>query len=168
MNDFSPLKKPRRRSVVAVSAAVVVTAGLIFGATAAANASTVVGTTPSTTATPSPTHSAGAHARAGELRKELRVILHNGKNLGDEAQAVAVVIVDNHPKLYAKLPSSLKTDLTSLKNAAEPDRTSKATSIEKAALSGGYGPKIEALAKRVQSHLSGSKSTSAPNHTSGS
>jgi hypothetical protein len=113
-----------------------------------------------TTPTPTPSshaaHAAHPHHR-GTLRGELRTLVKGGANLGDEGQLIATQIVDNHPKLFAKLPSALKTDLTTLKNDAESQRTADATKIEKTALSGGYGSRIKTLAQKIQTHLAAKK-----------
>jgi hypothetical protein len=138
-----------RRRVLLLASSGVVSIAMVGLGVGVANA-----TTP--TPTPNSSHAAHLHHR-GALRGELRALVKGGANVGDEGQLIATQIVDNHPKLFAKLPSALKTDLTTLKNDAESQRTADATKIEKTALSGGYGSRIKALAQKIETHLAAKK-----------
>jgi hypothetical protein len=89
-----------------------------------------------------------AHPLASGLREELRAVLQS-TNPGSAAQKVAATL-SNKPKLFAKLPGNLQTDLTALKNAAPADTDAQAAKIKSTALSGGYGAKIQKLVEGIQ------------------
>lgn len=146
-----------RRRVVLLASSGLLSVATVSVAVVGIGAGAANATTPPT---PAPKSSQAAHSTAhhhGTLRGELRALVKGGANLGDEGQLVATEIVDNHPKLFARLPSALKTDLTTLKNDSESQRTADATKIEKTALSGGYGTRIKALAQKIQTHLAAKK-----------
>ena len=81
-----------------------------------------------------------ATATAG-LRQELRTALTSA-NPGAALQKVADQLI-SRPKLFAKLPANLQTDLKTLKDAAPADLDSQANKIKDTALNGGYGAKIQ-------------------------
>ncbi|MBT2567137.1 hypothetical protein J7I84_11650 [Arthrobacter sp. ISL-85] len=85
------------------------------------------------------------------MRQELRTAFSSG-NPGAGLQKVAGQLI-GHPKLFAKLPANLQTDLTALKNAAPADLDAQANKIKDTAVNGGYGAKVqkmaEALAKKA-------------------
>ncbi|MDQ0118057.1 hypothetical protein J2T22_001234 [Pseudarthrobacter defluvii] len=82
------------------------------------------------------------------LRQELRTAFSSG-NPGARLQKVAVQII-SHPKLFAKLPANLQSDLTTLKNAAPADLDAQANKIKDTALNGGYGAKVQKMAEALQ------------------
>lgn len=93
---------------------------------------------------------------AGGLRQELRTALTSA-NPGASMQKIADQLI-SHPKLFAKLPANLQSDLKTLKDAAPADLDSQANKIKDTALNGGYGAKIQ---KAVQS-LGKKASAAAP------
>ncbi|UKA58980.1 hypothetical protein [Arthrobacter sp. FW306-2-2C-D06B] len=150
---------PGRKHTKARTAVVgVLAAGLLLGGgVIAANAATPSGTSPTAAATSQPTATAAAAAKTALTRHPLAVGLRffvNGDsskpNYGQRAAKIATFILDKRPKLAAKLPAALQADLKALKEAADGDRVAKATHIRDTALNGGYGPKIQAQAKRMQ------------------
>ncbi|RKR29847.1 hypothetical protein C8D78_0163 [Arthrobacter oryzae] len=88
-----------------------------------------------------------ATAGAG-LRQELRNALTSA-NPGAGMQKVADQLV-SHPKLFAKLPANLQTDLKTLKAAAPADLDTQANKIKDTALNGGYGAKIQNAAQALE------------------
>jgi hypothetical protein len=142
-----------RRRVLLLASSGVLSVAMVGLGVGVANATTTPTPTPKSSQT---AHSSDLHHRHA-LRSELRALAKGGANLGDEGQLIATQIVDNHPKLFAKLPSALKTDLTTLKNDAESQRAADATKIEKTALSGGYGSRIKTLAQKIEAHLTAKK-----------
>lgn len=150
-------KRPKARTAVVG----VLAAGLLLGGgVIAANAAT--SSSPSTTAAASSQSdataaTATAAAKTALARHPLAAGLRffvNGDsskpNYGQRAAKIATFILDKRPKLAAKLPAALQADLKALKDAADGDRVAKATHIRDTALNGGYGPKIQAQAKRMQ------------------
>ena len=82
------------------------------------------------------------------LRQELRTAF-SSDNPGAGLQKVADQLI-SHPKLFAKLPANLQSDLTALKNAAPADLDAQANKIKDTALNGGYGPKVQKMAEALQ------------------
>ncbi|WP_028265584.1 hypothetical protein [Arthrobacter sp. MA-N2] len=148
----------RKGSKARVAVVGVLAAGLLLGGgVIAANAATS-SNAPSTTAAVAtqPTATAAA-AKTALARHPLATALRffvNGDsskpNYGQRAAKIATFILDKRPKLAAKLPAALQADLKALKDAADGDRLAKASHIKDTALNGGYGPKIQAQAKRMQ------------------
>jgi len=89
------------------------------------------------------------------LRQELRTAFSSG-NPGAGLQRVADQLI-GHPKLFAKLPANLQTDLTALKNAAPADLDAQANKIKDTAVNGGYGTKVQKMAEAL------AKKAAAPN-----
>lgn len=82
------------------------------------------------------------------LRQELRTAFSSG-NPGAGLQQVADQLI-SHPKLFAKLPVGLQTDLTGLKNAAPADLDAQANKIKETALNGGYGDRVQKMARHLE------------------
>jgi hypothetical protein len=142
-------KRTKARTVVVG----VLAAGLLLGGGAiAANAATSNST--GTTAAATSQRDAARTARARHpLAAAMRFFVNGDSskpNYGQHAAKIATVILDKHPELAEKLPAALKADLKALKDAADGDRVAKATHIRDTALDGGYGPRIQAQAKRMQ------------------
>ncbi|GAB2738243.1 hypothetical protein ACX801_04785 [Arthrobacter bambusae] len=152
----------RKRTKARTAVVGVLAAGLLLGGgMLAANAATSANA-PSTTAAASSqpealaaTASVAANTALGRhpLAAGLRFFVNGDSskpNYGQRAAKIATFILDKRPKLAAKLPAALQADLKALKDAADGDRVAKATHIRDTALNGGYGPKIQAEAKRMQ------------------
>jgi len=92
---------------------------------------------------------------AAGLRQELRTVFTSA-NPGAGLQKIAEQVI-SHPKLLAKLPTNLQTDLETLKEAAPADLDTQANKIKDTAMSGGYGAQIQ---KAVQAL--GKKAAAAP------
>lgn len=165
MNNTTPSSStpaPGRKRTKARTAVVgVLAAGLLLGGgVIAANAATPSGTSATAAATSqseATAATAAAAAKTALARHPLAVGLRffvNGDsskpNYGQRAAKIATFILDKRPKLAAKLPAALQADLKALKDAPDGDRVAKATHIRDTALNGGYGPKIQAQAKRMQ------------------
>ncbi|GAC1501774.1 MAG: hypothetical protein NVS2B15_24310 [Pseudarthrobacter sp.] len=82
------------------------------------------------------------------LRQELRTAFSSG-NPGAGLQQVADQLI-SHPKLFAKLPVGLQTDLTGLKNAAPADLDAQANKIKETAVNGGYGDRVQKMARHLE------------------
>lgn len=159
MNNSTPNSSTpaegRKRTRARTAVVGVLAAGLLLsGGVIAANAATSNSTSATAAATSQPAATAaktalGRHPLAAGLR-----FFVNGDSskpgYGQRAAKIATFILDKRPKLAAKLPAALQTDLKALKDAADGDRVAKATHIRDTALNGGYGPKIQAQAKRMQ------------------
>ena len=91
------------------------------------------------------------------LRQELRTAFSSG-NPGAGLQKVADQLI-SHPKLFAKLPANLQTDLTALKNAAPADLDTQANKIKDSALNGGYGDRIQKLAQALEKKAAAAPAT---------
>ncbi|MCZ9882140.1 hypothetical protein [Arthrobacter sp. B2a2-09] len=175
MNSSTPISSTpapgRKRSKARTAVVGVLAAGLLLGGgVIAANAATSSSTSTTAAATSQPTATAAATsqseataataavaAKTALVRHPLAAGLRffvNGDsskpNYGQRAARIATFILDKRPKLAAKLPAALQADLKALKDAADSDRVAKATHIRDTALNGGYGPKIQAQAKRMQ------------------
>lgn len=152
----------RKRTKARTAVVSVLAAGLLLGGgVIAANAATASSPSATAAATSQSTATAGtataAAAKTALARHPLAAALRffvNGDsskpNYGQRAAKIATFILDKRPKLAAKLPAALQADLKALKDAADGDRVAKATHIRDTALNGGYGPKIQAQAKRMQ------------------
>lgn len=162
MNNSTPNSStptPCRKRTRARTAVVgVLAAGLLLGGgVIAANAATLNSTSTTAAATSQPEATAAVAAKTALARHPLAAGLRffvNGDstkpNYGQHAAKIATFILDKRPKLAAKLPAALQADLKALKDAADGERVAKATHIRDTALNGGYGPKIQAQAKRMQ------------------
>lgn len=159
-NQFPPAQQ-RKRSKARTAVVGALAAGLLLGGgVIAANAATSSNTSATAAATSQPTATAATAAVAAKTalgRHPLAVGLRffvNGDsskpNYGQRAAKIATFILDKRPKLAAKLPAALQADLKALKDAADGDRVAKATHIRDTALNGGYGPEIQAQARRLQ------------------
>ncbi|MGO4584785.1 hypothetical protein AB4Z38_12985 [Arthrobacter sp. 2RAF6] len=157
-------KRPKARTAVVG----VLAAGLLLGGgVIAANAATSSSTSTTASAASQPTATAATAAVAAKtalarhpLAAGLRFFVNGDSskpNYGQRAAKIATFILDKRPKLAAKLPAALQADLKALKDAADGDRVAKATHIRDTALNGGYGPKIQAQAKRLQTQKSDRK-----------
>ena len=138
------------------SASVLCAATIVGGAAFSASASTV--NSPSSASSTVSRHHASPKAKAAhkpgrELRAELHTVIRNGKNAGDLAAAMAVIILDTHTKFDAKLPVALQSDLRTLADAPVTQRTADAARIKAAAIGGTYGTKIQTEAKNIQTNL---------------
>ena len=86
-----------------------------------------------------------------ELRSDISA---NGTAAATGAAIAATV--SEHPRLFAKLPANLQSDVTALKNAPASADTARVLGIEKAAAAGSYGQQIQTLAQQLLS-VGGSK-----------
>ena len=109
------------------------------------------GSTATATASPDGA-SASAHGgfSLGAVTSDLGPGLFSGHVNGAKAQALAKRIVADQA-LFSLLPTSLQSDLTTLKNASVHDRTTDAKKIVTTALAGGYGSAIQQLATQLKS-----------------
>ncbi|MGO4858268.1 hypothetical protein [Arthrobacter sp. 2MCAF14] len=154
-----------RTAVVGVLAAGLLLGGGVIAANAATSNSTSATaaaasqpTTAAATSQPAATAATAAVAAKTALARHplaagLRFFVNGDSSkpgYGQRAAKIATFILDERPKLAAKLPAALQADLKALKDAADGDRVAKATHIRDTALNGGYGPKIQAQAKRMQ------------------
>jgi hypothetical protein len=90
-----------------------------------------------------------------KLLDELRTDISAGGTSGATGAAIAAT-VSEHPRLFAKLPANLQSDVTALKNAPASADTARVLGIEKAAAAGSYGQQIQTLAQQLLS-VGGSK-----------
>ncbi|ALE06191.1 hypothetical protein AL755_13170 [Arthrobacter sp. ERGS1:01] len=167
----APGRRWRKRTAAGAAGALLLGAG-IFGGTAA------FASGPSPTASTS-APAAGAHATAGTqglktaaknhakspevhlLRKELRIDIQAKTGYGDRAHVVAFALI-HRPAAFAKLPTQLKTDLSTLEAAPAASRDADAALIKSTALSGGYGATIQKEAQAITAKLASVPATTAP------
>lgn len=139
-----------RKKRVAIGAASVLTAGALLGVGAQGATAAPLKASSDTESSSSPSaHATTRGTGFATLKQELRADLSEGTDAGDKAQNVAETL-SGHPMLFDRLPEKLQTDLTSLKDASEADRTTVATTITATALAGGYGDQIKELALEIQ------------------
>jgi hypothetical protein len=88
----------------------------------------------------------------GKLIGEIRADLAPTGTVGEKAARIANT-VSEHPRLLSKLPASLRSDVTDLKNAPASDDAAEVEKIETTAITGGYGARIQKLAQQLESVL---------------
>lgn len=144
---------------LAVGAATVITVGTLFGVgISGASAATSPPAAPSTTSTSSThgnsTHSSSTH---GGLAFGSRSIVHQVREAffadkidGVKAQKLATAAT-GQAMVFSRLPTTLQTDLTSLKNASAAERDAAAQKISTTSLGGGYGPEFTTIATDLKS-----------------
>ncbi len=144
---------------LAVGAATVITVGTLFGVgISGASAATSPPAAPSTTSTSSThgnsTHSSSTH---GGLAFGSRSIVHQVREAffadkidGVKAQKLATATT-GQAMVFSRLPTTLQTDLTSLKNASAAERDAAAQKISTTSLGGGYGPEFTTIATDLKS-----------------
>jgi hypothetical protein len=143
---FSTLLRKR----LVIGATSVLAAGALLGVgVAGASAATVHSTTVAAHTSASATHNGSGHSRAASLVEQLRADLFQGQISGSKVQKLVERITSDQ-KLFAALPASLQSDLTSLKNAPAGDTVADAQKIKATALAGGYGQEIQNLATDLQ------------------
>lgn len=81
--------------------------------------------------------------------KEIRDGALSGE-YGPGVQAGAEKVRNHRLAVISRLPDDLKADLVELRAADQGDRTELAQQIAREALDGGYGPKTQAVAERIQ------------------
>lgn len=139
-----------RTKRMAVGAASVLTAGALLGVgTQGATAAPLHASSDTESSSSSSVHAGARGALLAALKLELRADLSEGTDIGDKAQNVAETL-SGHAALFERLPENLQTDLTSLKDASEADRTALATTITATALAGGYGDQVKEFAQEIQ------------------
>ncbi len=131
-------------------------AALIAVGAVGASAAFAGGPTPTPTPSASANASGSAHShaglRSGPLRREIENDIRTGSDAPTRAQKIATTLV-NSPKLFAKFPANLQTDLTSLKNATGAAIATDAATLKNTALSGGYGAEVQKVAERIQTRV---------------
>ena len=145
----TPRSPKRRRGLIAAGSAIGIAA--LIGVGLADTTAAFAGAP-----TPTPSATASAHARAGlrpgPLRRELENDIRTSTDAATRAQKIAATLVGS-PKLFAKLPANLQTDLTTLKNATGADVATDAATLKSTALSGGYGAEVQKVAERIQARV---------------
>ncbi|HKU36254.1 MAG TPA: hypothetical protein VJP90_11955 [Paenarthrobacter sp.] len=173
----TPTQRPKGRKARTAVVGLVAAGLLLGGGVIAANAATSSnpGTTAAATSQPaaavattaSATASAGSVSTAAKaplarhpLATALRFFVNGDSskpNFGTRAAKIATFILDKRPKLAAKLPAALQSDLKALKDAAPADQVAKAKAIRDNALNGTYGAKIQAQAQRIEQRKANNK-----------
>ncbi len=85
-----------------------------------------------------------------KLMDEIRTDLAADATSGATGAGIASTLSD-HPRLLAKLPANLQSDLTALKNAPASADAARVLGIEKAAAAGSYGQQVQTLAQQLLS-----------------
>jgi hypothetical protein len=85
-----------------------------------------------------------------KLMDEIRTDLTATATSGATGAGIAATLSD-HPRLLAKLPANLQSDLTALKNAPASADAARVLGIEKAAAAGSYGQQVQTLAQQLLS-----------------
>ena len=144
---------------LAVGAATVITVGTLFGVgITGASAATSSPAGPSTTSTSSThsdtTHSDTTHSGpafgARSIVHQVREAFFADKIDGVKAQKLATAAT-GQAMVFSRLPTTLQTDLTSLKNASAAERDAAAQKISTTSLGGGYGPEFTTIATDLKS-----------------
>ena len=139
---------------LAVGAATVVTVGALFGVgITGASAATSSPAAPSTTSTSS-THSDSTHSGLAfgsrSIVHQVREAFFADKIDGVKAQKLAAAAT-GQVMVFSRLPTTLQTDLTALKNASVAERDAAAQKISTTSLGGGYGPEFATIATDLKS-----------------
>ncbi|TFD42358.1 hypothetical protein E3T33_12725 [Cryobacterium sp. TMT1-2-1] len=149
-NTISTRTSATRTKRVAIGAASALAAGALLGVGAqGATAAPLNASSDTESSSSSSVHAGTKGAVLAALKVELRADLSEGTDIGDKAQNVAETL-SGHAALFERLPEKLQTDLTSLKEASEADRTTLATTITATALAGGYGEQVKEFAQEIQ------------------
>ena len=149
-NTISTRTSATRTKRVAIGAASALAAGALLGVGAqGATAAPLNASSDTESSSSSSVHAGTKGAVLAALKVELRADLSEGTDIGDKAQNVAETL-SGHAALFDRLPEKLQTDLTSLKDASEADRTTLATTITATALAGGYGEQVKEFAQEIQ------------------
>ena len=144
---------------LAVGAATVVTVGTLFGVgITGASAATSSPAAPSTTSTSSmhsdSTHSSSTHSGLAfgsrSIVHQVREAFFADKIDGVKAQKLATAAT-GQVMVFSRLPTTLQTDLTALKNASVAERDAAAQKISTTSLGGGYGPEFTTIATDLKS-----------------
>lgn len=141
---------------VAGAAVALLAGGTMIGAAGAANAAgTTSGSAPaaSAPATSSGHAHAARHRPNAALRGAVRAVLAGTPHSADRAAVAAIELVDFRPKLLAKLPANLQSDLKTLAAASAEGRAGDVGRIKAAALDGTYGAQVKRLFTRIQGNL---------------
>ncbi len=85
-----------------------------------------------------------------KLLDEIRSDLAANTTPGATGADIAATLSD-HPRLLAKLPANLQSDVAALKNAPASADAARVLGIEKAAAAGSYGQQIQTLAQQLLS-----------------
>jgi hypothetical protein len=85
-----------------------------------------------------------------KLVSEIRRDLASGTTAGATGASIAKTVTE-HPQLLSKLPASLQSDVTALKNAPAAADSLQVLKIESAAVAGTYGQQIQTLAQQLVS-----------------
>jgi hypothetical protein len=83
-----------------------------------------------------------------KLMDQIRTDLAVGATSGATGAQIAQTLSE-HPRLFAKLPANLQSDVTALKNAPASADASRVLGIEKAAAAGSYGQQVQTLAQQL-------------------
>ena len=139
---------------LAVGAATVVTVGTLFGVgITGASAATSSPAAPSATSTSS-THSDSTHSGLAfgsrSIVHQVREAFFADKIDGVKAQKLATAAT-GQVMVFSRLPTTLQTDLTALKNASVAERDAAAQKISTTSLGGGYGPEFATIATDLKS-----------------
>ena len=139
---------------LAVGAATVVTVGTLFGfGITGASAATSSPAAPSTTSTSS-THSSSTHSGLAfgsrSIVHQVREAFFADKIDGVKAQKLATAAT-GQAMVFSRLPTTLQSDLTALKNASVAERDAAAQKISTTSLGGGYGPEFTTIATDLKS-----------------
>ena len=139
---------------LAVGAATVITVGTLFGvgisgASAATSPPAAPSTTSTSTTSTSSTHSGPAFG-ARSIVHQVREAFFADKIDGVKAQKLATAAT-GQVMVFSRLPTTLQTDLTALKNASVAERDAAAQKISTTSLGGGYGPEFATIATDLKS-----------------
>ena len=88
-----------------------------------------------------------------KLIDEIQTDISKSGSIGAAGAGIATTLSE-HPRLFAKLPANLQSDVTNLAKAPAAESTARALGIEGAAAAGAYGQRVQALAQHLMS-LSG-------------
>jgi len=136
---------PLRKRLVIGATSVLASGALLGVGVAGASAATVHSTPVTAHTSASATYNGSGHSRAASLAEQLRHDLFQDQINGSKVRKLVERITSDQ-KLFAALPASLRSDLTSLKNAPAGNAVADAQKIKATALAGGYGQEIQNLA----------------------
>jgi hypothetical protein len=101
-----------------------------------------------------------AYPISQSLVREIAGDVSSAHGIGDAGTQIAATISD-HDALFSQLPKQLQQDVTDLKNAPASERVSDVQRIEQTAFDGGYGQKLQTLAKQLAAGAARSTSSNS-------
>ena len=83
-----------------------------------------------------------------KLASEVKTDVASGNGIGDIGAKIATTVSEDHA-LFASLPKTLQSDVTTLAHAPASAQAADVQKIETSAIGGGYGKKLQSFARQL-------------------